>query len=253
MSFNSIINELNLWTARWGKSLTIYRDWLDRSFSQETRRKFLWRALLVFVFLSGLLAWKEENAEYLKSQDELSKAREKIASLEAQPRIGEEAKAQIDGLTQANQQLQQKMTDALGEVEKLKSHSAEMQAQDAPRRIKDLKHFISVLSLFSDQKIDVEYIESDRDAEHFLNEICLAVGVSGWTIENTAAVIGQSWNGVIIEVNDLHAAFPAAHTLATLLGQQETAVAIKQRLGPPKPGRFTIRVGYKVQGTKQDG
>lgn len=218
-----------------------YRDWLDQSFSQETRRKFLWRTLLIFVFLSGLLAWKEENADYLKSQNDLIEAQKEIALLKDQPRIGEEAQAKIDSLIQTNQQLQH-------EVEKLRVQAAAMQADVAPRRIKDTKRFISVLSLFRGQKVDVEYVAGDWEAENFFNEICFVVGFSGLVIENLTAMGGQTWNGVIIEVTDLREAMPAAYELARLLREQGTAAFIKPRSGSSKPGRFAVRVGYKIPG-----
>lgn len=168
----------------------------------------------------------------------MREAHEKIAQLESQPRIGEEAQAKIDSLIQANQQLQQ-------EVEKLRAQTAEMRTDAAPRRIKDLKHFISVLSLFRGQRVDVEYVQGEREAQVFLNEIWIAIEVSGWIVEGTAAMGGQTWDGVIIEVDDLRVALPAAYELARLLVRQGTAAIVVKRSGPPKPGKFAIRVGYK--------
>ncbi len=54
-----------------------YRDRLNKLFSQATRRKVFWGALVVFVFVSGFLAWKEEHSE-------VNDQRTKIGSLETE-------------------------------------------------------------------------------------------------------------------------------------------------------------------------
>lgn len=82
----------------------------NRFTALEVSRKVFVGVTMIGIFIAGYQAWSDERAEHLTSQKELSMARERIASLEAQPRIGEEAKAQIDSLTQTNQQLQQKVT-----------------------------------------------------------------------------------------------------------------------------------------------
>jgi hypothetical protein len=155
--------------------------------------------------------------------------------------MAREARDQINSLTQTNQQLQQ-------EVGKLSARINETQADLAPRRIKDLKRFISVLSLFRGQTVDVEHIAMNQEAENFISSIRLAVGVSGWTIGRAVAMSGPTWDGVIIEVNDLREAMPAAYELKNLLAEQGTAVAVRPRSGLPTPNRFKIRVGYKVPG-----
>ena len=100
-----------------------YRARLNRMFSQRTRRITLLVVFLIFAFVAGFLAWDDERVERLDesakhlasegvSKRELREAHEKIAKLESQPRIGEEAQAKIDSLTQTNRQLQQEV-DAL--------------------------------------------------------------------------------------------------------------------------------------------
>ena len=123
-----------------------------------------------------------------------------------------------------------------------------MQADVAPRRLTDLTRFLMMLSLFRGQEVDVEYVAIDRDAEVFFNEICSAVRVSEWTLKTAVALNGPTWDGVIVEVNDLREAMPAAYELARLLRQQGTKVVITQRPDSPNPNRFKVRVGYKVPG-----
>lgn len=159
-----------------------------------------------------------------------------------------EAKAQIDSLTQVTEDQKKKLAHALSEAEKLTAQINEMKAQHAPRHIKDFKRFISMLSLFRGQIVDVEHIATNQEAENFIGLIRNVVELSGWTIGDATAMVGQTWNGVIIEVNDLREAMPAAYELRNLLAQQGTEVVIRPRSGPFMPGRFKIRVGYRMPG-----
>src|SRR5918911_55189 len=73
-----------------------YREWLTRTFPLELRRRVLWRALLVCVFVSGFLAWKEERGKVEDKQREIDR---QAKQLEASPR------KEIEQLNQANGEL----------------------------------------------------------------------------------------------------------------------------------------------------
>jgi hypothetical protein len=216
-----------------------YHWWKVRHLPLTAWRRLKIALALLGIFFAGFFAWRDEHMKVAQQQTEINR----LSSLG-----GEEAKAQIDSLTQANDGQRKRLTDALSEVEKLTAQVNEVKAQNAPRRIKDLKHFISVLSLFRGQIVDVEHIAMNQEAENFIGLLETVVEVSGWTIGDAGAMGGQTWNGVIIEVNDLREAMPAAYELKNLLAQQGTAVVIRPRSGRLKPGRFTIRVGYKIPG-----
>jgi hypothetical protein len=73
-----------------------YRAWLNQTVPTETRRRFFWRALFVFVLISGFLAWEDEHRKVGEKQAEINRlttaktqvaeAREQIATLQRQLR-----------------------------------------------------------------------------------------------------------------------------------------------------------------------
>lgn len=172
------------------------------------------------MFVAGFLAWKEEHEKYGETRSNLKEREKEIGLLKAQPDHQE--------------------------VEKLRAQVAEMEVRFAPRHIKDMNNFVRVLSSFGGQKIDVAHVAGDGETVGLFNEICFVVQESRWIIENAVAQSGQTWDGVVIEVNDLRAVPQAARTLANLLAQQGIVVFINQRSGSPKPDRFAVRVGHKI-------
>jgi hypothetical protein len=58
-----------------------YRARLNERFPLEQRRAFFWRTLLVFVFISGFLAWKNEHEKVANLQKQISEEGAARASL----------------------------------------------------------------------------------------------------------------------------------------------------------------------------
>ena len=84
-----------------------YGWWKVRHFSQTKWQRVKVVLALVGIFFAGFFAWKDEHVKYQVSEGALTEAKKEVIALRAQPRIGEEAQAKIDGLTQTNQRLQQ--------------------------------------------------------------------------------------------------------------------------------------------------
>lgn len=170
-----------------------YRDWLNQTFSLKTRRRAFWIATLALVFFASFLAWKDERATRLKSQEDSQKA---LAA-------AHQENAHLKG------QLQARSESELGK--KLQAQEvviARLRQQVEPRTVTDeqRKNMVEVLKKVPPGKtrnLRFEVPSSCHECRGFADDIGAAWrGFSDWQLKGTLNVhLDSHLNGVSVVTN----------------------------------------------------
>lgn len=186
------------------------------------RRRYGWEVpnnwyvwiVIVCLMMGMFSAWRDEHTK-------------------AQPRIGEEVQAKIDSLTQANQQLQQK-------VETLQRQ----QRQLTPRQIVKRKEFLSALREAGPVMLDIACMAGDKDAADLYTDLHYLLLAGGWVIKDKRTVNGTPWTGVRVAVKDRNVP-PSGAVLMVELLQQNGIAGYLVETPALALDMFSVEIGYK--------
>jgi len=203
-----------------------YRRRLNKFISLKTRRRILFAATLIAVFLAGFFAWKDESIKVKDKQAELEQIQQDYQ--EASNKSG------------------QKIESLEKQVATLQTGLREIKQKFAPRQIpqKDRLDFIKELASSGKYVVEVGYASGDSEALAFARTLAALFQMSGWKVQKFSiiTVLGGPSPGVVIWIDKGKDIPLGASILVNLLMQQQIKTQIRER----RPSKTNSIVAFKV-------
>jgi hypothetical protein len=182
-----------------------YRSWVSQTFPAGTRRKMFWGTLLVFVFLSEFLAWRDEYNKVDEKQTEIDRQASELRTA----------------------------SGAKQEVEQLRGEVAELRKKARGRHLskEEEGELIRSLSILGPHGVIVDHENGDAEAHSFAEELVVMFNaIPGWKAQgsNFTTILGPRETGVFIIVTDQGEIPQAVAIVMASLKRQDIAFILKR-------------------------